>query len=347
VRCSQDLSPAPLMPGVYGDVEYMNPRRKFKMLLLPLLLSLGCSSGPAAPRGGSGGQGGTAAAGSNGQGGTGQAGSSGPGGTAGVDGLGGSVGAPGAGGSTGAAGTTGVGGSAAAGVSGGTSGGGAGQDAGTGSQDGGGETGPSAGPFTCNLFLGLFTTSQWFNGTNPGGASKTFLQQPGIDATKWEGKLQKYSYVEKWADPQNALWSLTTANPCATNPTTPDRVLFVAFSPDTKHDQPTFQALIEKVITNIKTKYPSAKEIDILTMGRAPGNVMCANNSDTDTVIGAYEDDAFQAIADASNGLIKVGPKYFVPDCQNSYIFANDTDYTTSAANSLAIQNATYYAAHP
>ncbi len=310
------------------------------MLLLPLLLSLGCSSGPAVSRSGGGGQGGTAAAGSNGQGGTGEAGSS-PGGTAGVDGLGGSVGTAGIGGSAGVGGSAGA---AAAGTGGSSDGGGVGQDGATDSQGG---TGPSAGPFTCTMVLGLFTTSQWFNGTTPGGASKTFLQQPGIDATKWEGKMQKYSYVEKWADPMNALWSLTTANPCAANPTTPDRVLFVAFSPDTKHDQPTFQALIEKVIANIQAKYPSAKEIDLLTMGRAPGNMLCPNNSDTDTVIGAYEDDAFQAIADASNGLIKVGPKYYVPDCQNSYIFANDTDYTTTAANSLAIQNATYYAAHP
>jgi hypothetical protein len=320
----------------------MSPRCKFKMLLLPLLLSLGCSNGPAVSRSGGGGQGGTAAAGSNGQAGTGQAGSS-PGGTAGVDGMGGSVGTSGIGGSAGVGGSAGAG---AAGI-GGASDGGARQDGATDSYDGAGSTGPSAGPFACNMVLGLFTTSQWFNGTNPGGASKTFLQQPGIDATKWEGKMQKYSYVEKWADPKNALWGLTTANPCATNPTSPDRVLFVAFSPDTKHDQPTFQALIEMVIANIQAKYPSAKEIDILTMGRAPGNMMCANNSDGDTVIGAYEDDAFQAIADGSNGLIKVGPKYYVPDCENSYIFANDTDYTTSAANSLAIQNAMYYAAHP
>jgi hypothetical protein len=331
------------MAGICGHVSRMYPRRKFKMLLLPLLLSVACSNGAAGPRG-SGGQGGTVQAGSGGQGGTVQAGSSGQGGTAGVDGIGGSVGAAGAGGSTGVGGSAGAG----AGVGGGSSdGGGAGQDGATDSQDGSGGTGPSAGPFTCNLVLGLFTTSQWFNGTEPGGATKTFLQQPGIDATKWEAKLQKYSYVDKWADPANALWSLKTANPCATNTTTPDRVLFVIFSPDTKQDQPTIQGLIEKVMTNIQTKYPSAKEIDILTMGRAPGNMMCPNNNDRDTVIGAYEDAALQAVADGSNGLIKVGPKYYVPDCNNSYIFANDTDYTTTAANAIAIQNAMYYAAHP
>jgi hypothetical protein len=211
----------------------------------------------------------------------------------------------------------------------------------------GGGSGPSAGPFTCTMVLGLFTTSQWFNGTNPGGATKTFLQQDGIDPKKWEAKLQKYSYVEKWADPANAVWKINVANSCATNATTPDRVLFVGFSPDTKHDQPTIQALLEKVLANIKMTFPTAKEIDLLTMGRAPGNMMCPNNSDPSTVVGAYFDQAIQALSDASNGLIKPGPKYYVPDCQNSYIFANDTDYTTTAANAIAIQVAAYYAAHP
>ena len=303
-------------------------------LVLSLFLSAGCSSGMGA-RGGGGGQGGIAQTGGGGQGGSAQAGSAGDAGATGGQGVAGAGGAGGAAGGT-AGDAAGAGGAAPD-----ASAAEAGADGG---QDG---SGPSAGPFTCSMVLGLFTTSQWFNGTNPGGATKTFLQQDGIDATKWEGKLQKYSYVEKWADPANGLWKLTTQNPCATNAVSPDRVLFVGFSPDTKHDQPTIQALLEKVLTNIKTMYPTAKEIDLLTMGRAPGNMLCPNNSDADTVVGAYFDDAIQAISDASNGLVKVGPKYYVPDCNNSYIFANDTDYTTTAANALAIQNAAYYAAHP
>jgi hypothetical protein len=306
-------------------------------LVLSLFLSAGCSSGSGG-RGGGGGQGGLAQTGGGGQSGSAQAGSNGE---AGATSGQGAAGAGGAGGSTGGAGTAGE----VAGA------GGASPDASAmeAGSDGGqvGDAGPSAGPFSCTMVLGLFTTSQWFNGTNPGGATKTFLQQDGIDATKWEGKMQKYSYVEKWADPTNGLWKLTTANPCATNATSPDRVLFVGFSPDTKHDQPTIQALLEKVLTNIKAMYPTAKEIDLLTMGRAPGNMMCPNNSDADTVVGAYFDDAIAAISDASNGLVKVGPKYYVPDCNNSYIFANDTDYTTTAANAIAIQNGAYYAAHP
>ena len=301
-------------------------------LVLSLFLSIGCSSGQGA-RGGGGGQGGSAQAGSSGAAGRPQGGGSGQG-AAGMGGFGGSTSGGGAAGDV-------------AGMGGASSDGSAGEVGADGAQAGSGGAGPSPGPFTCTMVLGLFTTSQWFNGTNPGGATKTFLQQDGIDPTKWEAKLQKYSYVEKWANPMDGVWKINTATPCATNATSPDRVLFVGFSPDTKHDQPTIQALLAKVIANIQMTYPSAKEIDLLTMGRAPGNMMCPNNSDPSTVVGPYFDDALQALADASNGLIKVGPKYYVPDCDNSYIFANDTDYTTTAANAIAIQNAAYYAAHP
>ena len=237
------------------------------------------------------------------------------------------------------------------------SGGAAGGASGGASQGGSGGS-VSAGPFTCNLMLGLFTTSQWFNGTNPGGASKTFLQD-GVDATRWEGKMQKYSYIEKWADPANAIWDIPMATPCAMSSATPDRALFVGFSPGipadqdyqkynaATKDQAGWETQLKLVIANIQAKYPSVKEIDILTMGRAPNNMLCSNNSDIDTIIAPYEDAAFQAVADGSNGLVKVGPKYYVPDCANSYIFANDSDYTTSAANYIATEVAAYYVAHP
>ena len=338
--------------------------RKFKMLALSFFLSVGCSSGPSTQTGtGKGGAGGGSTGGQAGA----QSGTAGAGGTSSAGAGGGTAGtgagtagtAGGSGGSAGGTGgSTGTAGAGAAGT------GGASPDGGTGTggaagQGGAGGTGASAGPFSCTLVLGLFTTSQWFNGTNPGGASKTFLQQDGIDPKKWEGKLQKYSYVEKWSDPANGLWTQTTQNPCTTNATTPDRAMFVGFSPgipadadyDKYHamamDQAGWENQLNLVITNIKTKYPSVKEIDILTMGRAPNNMLCSNNNDIDTVIAPYEDAAFEAVAAASNGLVKVGPKYYVPDCATSYIFANDSDYTTTGANGIAVQVAAYYALHP
>jgi hypothetical protein len=335
--------------------------RRQSMLVLSFSLCLGCSSGGNPGNSGHAGSGGGAAGQTAGQSG----GMAGAAGSASAGSAGGSssgeAGAAGgaAGSSTGNAGAGGGAAGATAGSGGGAAGATAGSGGGAGAQGGSGGSGGSAGPFSCTLVLGLFTTSQWFNGTNPGGASKTFLQQPGIDATKWEGKLQKYSYIEKWSDPANGLWTQMTQNACATNATTPDRVMFVGFSPGIPADQDyaKYHAMamdqagwenqLNLVITNIKTKYPSAKEIDILTMGRAPMNMLCSNNNDIDTIIAPYEDAAFEAVAAASNGLVKVGPKYYVPDCATSYIFANDSDYTTTAANYIATEVGMYYAMHP
>jgi hypothetical protein len=331
------------------------------MVALSLFLLFGCSGNQGTPKGGTGGAGAGGGAGQS-------AGMAGAGGsTAGAAGDGpagsggGSAGAAGGSGGSSGGGSGGAGTGGVAGVGGASpDGGGAGQDGAAGSTGGSGGTGPSPGPFTCNLVIGLFTTSQWFNGTNPGGASKSLLQQDGIDAKKWEGKTQKYSYVEKWADPTNAVWSVAIANPCTTNSTSPDRVVFVGFSPyspgtDQDYakyhpggaDQASWETTLNTVIATIKTKFPSVKEIDILTMGRAPGNVLCSNNNDPDTIIPAFEDAAFEAVAAASNGFVKVGPKYYVPDCATSYIYANDSDYTTAGANSLAMQVGAYYIAHP
>ena len=290
--------------------------------MLVLSMALGCSSG-----------GGGATPGDSG--------------TSNPQGTGGS--AMGSGGATvtGSGGSNGGGGTPAdvAGTGGSSSDGSAG-DGTSGDLSGAGGTGPSAGPFTCSLVLGMFTTSQWFNGTNPGGASKTFLQQPGIDPKKWEGKMAKYSYAELWADPASDRWKIATANPCAMSADNPDRVVYVEHS-QTVVTEPTMEATLKKIVANIQMKFPGVKEIDLLSMGRTPGNVMCPNNNDKWTVVPPYTDMAIKAVADASNGLVKVGPTYEVPDCKTSYIFANDTDYTTAAANALAVQLGTYYAAHP
>src|SRR5580692_4526069 len=225
----------------------------------------------------------------------------------------GAVSATGSSGVTSGAASGGGSGSTGTGTSGDGSSGQASSGSDGGATGGGTEAGtPSAGPFTCTLVIGLFTTSQWFSGMMPGGASKTFLMD-GVDATKWEGKQTKYAYIEKWEDPTNtSVWGLPLTNPCATNSATPDRIVFVGFSPGIPADQDYsmyskfstdqmgWETLLNSVIATIKGKYPSAKEIDILTMGRAPNNMLCSNNNDVDTIIQPYEDAAYDAVAAAS-----------------------------------------------
>jgi hypothetical protein len=314
-------------------------------LLISLLVATGCSSEPS-----TGGQMGTAsgnggAASGSTSGGTSPSAGSASGVVAATSGV-----VPAASGNTTpTSGSTSSGaGSGASMTSGASSGATSGSVSSSGSTPDGG-TNVGAGPFTCNMVLGLFTTGQWFSGMGGAGwgATTPLIKYPGIDTTKWEGKTQKYSYIETWVPAGSANWNIAVSNPCAQNAMAPDRVVFVAHHQPWNTTQAQWQTLLDSVIATIKTKYPSAKEIDILTMGRAPMNMLCANNNDQYTIISPAEDMAFQAVADASAGMVKVGPKYFVPSCAGSYIIANDTDYTTAASNSLAMQLATYYIAHP
>jgi hypothetical protein len=330
-------------------------KRSRSTWLVSILVATGCASSP--DSGGQTAKGSIAGTG-NSTSGAGGLPVPGPGGGTGTSGAGSSGvdSSSGGGGATGSPSTisgamVGATGSAASGASSGTasSGSATASGASSGSASAGGADGGTnhAGPFTCNLALGMFTTGQWFSGTNPGGASTPFIKFAGVDTTKWEGKTQKYSFIEKWANPTDPVWSIPMVNACAQNSTAPDRIVFVGHHEPWETTQMGWEMLLNSTIATIKAKYPSVKEIDILTMGRAPNNVQCANNNDKYTIISPAEEAAYQAVADASGGLVKVGPKYFVPDCNNSYIFANDTDYTTSASNALAMQLATYYIVHP
>ncbi len=125
----------------------------------------------------------------------------------------------------------------------------------------------------------------------------------------------------------------------------PDRVVLVAHAEMT--DEKKWEALLTQAVATVQMKFPSVKEIDILTMSRAPNNILCKNNNDVWTVVAPTVDQAIQNVADQSGGLVVVGPKYYVPDCATSYSFPNDTDFTKSADTFIAQTLAAYYKAHP
>ena len=87
------------------------------------------------------------------------------------------------------------------------------------------------------------------------------------------------------------------------------------------------------VMTNIKTKYPSAKAIELLSFARGPGNMMCGTSPYTMTTMA--QDMAMQAVADKSAGMVKVGPKYFVPSCA-AFMTANNTNLTAAGGMAVA-----------
>jgi hypothetical protein len=251
-----------------------------------------------------------------------------------------SVGAAGHDGTSGDAGTNG---DATAGTSGGTAGGAAGNgpaDAGgtagsagnaLGKPDAASANGGAGGPFACSEMIGLWVMSQWWS---------TF--ESGVDDAAWQYIFVHHGYLEQWADPASPYWATKTISPCALNPEGPDRVIFLPFSL-TLQTGAEWQGELSKVVDVIKTKFKSVKRIEFMTTLRSPGNQPCPNDNDPNVVVPAYVDQAIQNVADASGGVVTVGPKIEVADCK---WWAGGTDLTGAGNTGVGQLYGAYYKDH-
>ncbi len=203
--------------------------------------------------------------------------------------------------------------------------------------DGGGDgAGPPAGNFTCTLVLGAFQTSQWYDGGF----------ETAVGTERWEIKSAHNNWTEKWADANNAIWNLPTQSPCATGATLPDRVILTVYK-DFFAPAPApsvWEPEITKDVANIKTHYPSVKQIHLITLARGPDNMLCPGNMSRNISVAPEIDAAIQAVSDKSGGLVWPGPKYYVPDC--SMFMANTTTLIDGAGAKVAPQLIAYYKAH-
>jgi len=199
------------------------------------------------------------------------------------------AGAAGAGGSGGATGGGGAGGTIAGGS------GGAPQDL------------PTSEDFTCSWVLGITTTGEWYK--------QGF--EDVVDDERWQVSPIEMGHLEKWADPQHEIWQSPIQSACTTNSKTPDRIVFNA----TKYEWLTVEEFVpayEAVIENIKTKYPSVKRIDLITYGRAPGNVECVGaNRPSYSYIKPVQDDAAAVLPGMYPGFVFVAPKWEHKACSD------------------------------
>jgi hypothetical protein len=297
----------------------------------------GCGNSPASgqPSGAAGTPGSAAAGTSGGAGAIDSTGSAGIGATAGADGTGSAgTGAAGAAAGTGVAGTTGIAGASgsagapgAAGAAGGASDGSAGAIA---TSDAGVLT---TRDFVCTELVGLWVASQWW---------PTF--EKGVDGDHWEFMFQHHGYLELFADPTSPYWTNAVSSKCTAGAGTPDRVVFLPFSL-TLDTMDEWVTNLKQVVETMKGKFPGVKRIELMTTLRAPGNVLCANDSYPFTLVPSYVDQAIQQVADGSGGLVTVGPKLEVGDC--SWWAGEGTDDLTGAGNTGAGQLlAAYYQTH-
>jgi hypothetical protein len=305
------------------------------IVVLTALAPAGCgtTNGPGAVGSSSG----TAGASSSGPGSGGSSSSSGGG--AGDDGGGGPRSSSSGGGDDAGGGSSGAGSSSSGGGDdgGGGSSSSGGSAASSSSGAGSSSSGGTAQPFTCNLVIGNTTTQQWFDGG--------FLTYPGIDPTHWEMFFFGHHYIDSWANPNDPAWStpLDNKHMCAADGAMPDRVIFIATRPPPYPAESFYQTNLTSIVNDIKAKYPTVKQIDLMTDIRAPNNVPCSGTSATsEQIIPPAEDQGVTATANAFPGLVVPVPPLYVLMCSDFNPGA--PQYTAAGAKDIATVYGAYFA---
>ncbi len=167
-----------------------------------------------------------------------------------------------------------------------------------------GSAGPDNTAYACTLLIGITATQEWYDA----GFEKI------VDNSKWELIYVHSGFVELWADAKDPVWSTAVLSPCGQNASTPDRVLFVALNFDFDTSGQWLPPLTAAV-KNLRTKYASAKRIELMSFIRAPGDQPCAQAPAKRSTITPAQDDAMAQVAAANPGVVVVAPKFEAKTC--------------------------------
>ena len=174
--------------------------------------------------------------------------------------------------------------------------------------DAGTDDAAAAGPFTCSWVLGIHTTQEWFQAG--------FLNV--VDPTRWEASGFESAQFS-WQNANSGLWTqaFSSATSCAKNARTPDRIVFCGVD-SASTTVAEFLPEYLKVIDIIKTKFPTVKRVDLMTLARAPGDKECigANRSGS-SYIKPAQDDAIAMVVTMYPGFVFSTPKWEVQACSD------------------------------
>jgi hypothetical protein len=155
--------------------------------------------------------------------------------------------------------------------------------------------------YQCTQVMGVSVTGDWF------GAGF----EDGVDGARWQALTRKHAFVDLWADPANEIWSEKVVSPCASGSSAPDRIIFTGVNWEWKTVE-QWTAGLSKVVEVLRTRYPKARRIELLTMLRAPGNHSCGSPM---TVVEPQVDQAVAKVVAANKGLVTAGPRLEAPSC--------------------------------
>jgi hypothetical protein len=199
---------------------------------------------------------------------------------------------------------------------------------------------PPAGAFACTQFMGPNVTGEWF-----AAGFETF-----VDNARYQVKAPHRSFVEDWANPGHAVWresmcdstfrDCDTRSRCA-NGGAPDRIVFVTQTGDyLGTSQKAWEDSIKKAIATIKVKYPTVKQVELLTFVRGPQNANCGK----ETTVSAALDAAHAALAASSGGTITAGPRFSVNNCN---LFKSPPHFSPDGNKAVAEMVGKHYAQTP
>jgi hypothetical protein len=166
--------------------------------------------------------------------------------------------------------------------------------------------------FTCNQVTGFTLTSEWYN--------QGF--ERGVADARWQIKFREHGYIFEWANPASLFWGNDAANgapivsPCAQNSLSPDHVVLNVLD-WTITAQQEWVTDITNAVNTLKLKYPDLKRVDLMTVIRGPGNMLCPTPpavGETIVMPPALDAAMVQVAAQFPN-FVFVAPKFEAPNC--------------------------------
>jgi hypothetical protein len=155
-----------------------------------------------------------------------------------------------------------------------------------------------------------------------------------VDGTRWQLKAREHGYITEWANPNSDFWNEPIESPCANGSTSPDHVVLTVLSwaPACCVTQPEWETQITLAIGNLKAKYSGLKRIDLMTVIRGPGNMLCPTPPAVgETIVIPPELDAALAAAAAQfPNFVFVAPKFEAANCA---AFSGGGPHLTTAGN--------------
>lgn len=206
-----------------------------------------------------------------------------------------------------------------------------------GSSNGGANVGGATG-FVCNQVTAMTLTREWFE-------AGFELDRSLVDG-RWQLKAREHGYITEWANPSSDFWNEPPESPCTAGSPNPDHVVLTVLSwnPACCTTQPEWEAKIDAAIANLQAKYSALKRIDLMTVIRGPGNMLCPTPpvANETIVIPPELDAALAASAAKLPQLVFVAPKFEAADCA---AFNGGGPHLTTAGNTaVAKVVAAYFA---